>query len=98
MKIYYIETTLNGYIIKKTPICDWERNIDYIDKLIFIRDDEEINYYEEITGDMDELDDFLRRGKRSENNKDDKSNVYMEHYLTDSVGYYIDRYIGLMIK
>ena len=102
-KIYYIETTLNGYVFKRIEICDWDKDLDYVDKLIFKLDDEEVNYYEDIAGDMDELDAFLRTANHGYcEDYDDvlgtKRNTYLEFWKTTILGYYDDRYIGLEIK
>jgi len=97
--IYYIETTTNGYIVKKIKICEWNKNEEYIDKLIFNRDDEEIDYYNDVAGNFDDLDLFLRNGNNTEceEHSDIKSNIYLEYWLTDVLGYYQNIYIGLMI-
>lgn len=102
-KVYYIETTLNGYLIKKIEISNYISNKDYVEELTFNRDGEDVDYYNDITGDWDDLDEFLKHGSNNqcENydyNKGDKPHVYMEHWLTDTLGYYTDRYIGLMIR
>jgi len=101
-KIYYIETTLNGYITKKIEICDWVRNKDYMGELEFEYDGEMVEYYEVIAGDYDDLDIFLSNADstRCENYDDvlgGKPNVYLEYWLTTVLGYYKNKYIGLMI-
>jgi len=100
-KIYYIETTLNGYITKKIEICDWVRNKDYMGKLKFEYDiyGEIVEYYEDIAGDYDDLDIFLSNADSTKcENYDDilggKPNVYLEYWLTTVLGYYR----GLMIS
>lgn len=102
-KVYYIETTLNGYIIKQVEICEWESGKDFIEDLIFMRDEDEIDYYNDIAGNFDDLDIFLRYADstRCEDYYDDlgvRSNIYLEYWLTNLTGYYEDRFIGLMIK
>lgn len=102
-KLYYIETTLNGYIIKETELCDWVSGKDYIEDLYFTRDGEEVDYYNDIAGDLDDLDNFLKYADSSKcDNYEDvlggKPNVFLEYWLTTTLGYYDDRYIGLMIK
>ena len=41
-KINYIEATMNGYVFKRIPICDYTRNKDkdYLEELIFELDGE----------------------------------------------------------
>lgn len=104
-KIYYIETTRNGKVFNKTEICDYVLGKDYIDDLLFTRDGEEVNYYEDVAGMMDDLDLFLKKGNHNhceeyeeDNHLGTKKNVYLEYWYTDVLGYYEDRYIGLMIK
>lgn len=104
-KIYYIETTLNGYIFKRIPICDFIPGKDYIGDLVFYDEecDEEINFYEDLAGDMDELDAFLKRGSHSDcedydNELGTKKNVYMEYWQTNVLGYFEDRFVGLQIE
>lgn len=101
-KIKYIETTLNGYIIKKVEICDWDRTKDLTGMLTFEQDGEEVEYYNDIAGNMDELDEFLKTGSNNIEGYDKaintKENIYMEYWLTNTVGYYTDRYIGLIIE
>jgi hypothetical protein len=95
-KIFYIETTLNGYIIKKIPICDYNNKKDYCGELHFKLDGEEIEYYDEFAGDWEELDLFLRYGNNNhcvdyEDVLKTKSNIYLEYYKTISLGYYNDK-------
>lgn len=101
--IYYIEVDLHGYLLTKIRICEFESGKDYIEDLVFDRDGEEIDYYGDIAGDYDDLDNFLKNGsiydtKGEDNSLDNsKENIYLEMWLTDVVGYYNDRYIGLMV-
>lgn len=102
-KIYYIETTLNGYVIKKIQICEYKKHENYCGELRFKRGRYEIEYYDEIAGDWEDLDLFLECGNHNDcNDYEDvlgtKSNIYLEYYKTLSLGYYEDRYIGLMVK
>lgn len=100
-KIYYIETTLNGYITKRVEIAEWSRKKDYSGELWFEHEGEEKEYYEDIAGMMDELDEFLRTGSNVidgyDNELGTKENVYLEYWYTSVLGYYDDRYIGIMI-
>lgn len=103
LKINYIETTLNGYVFVRIPICDYIPGKDYMGDLVFTREDEEVNYYEDISGDMDELDAFLKRGSHLDcEDYDDvlgtERNTYLEYWYTNRLGYYTDRYIGLEIR
>ena len=97
-KIYYIETTLNGYITKKIEICDWVKNKDYMGKLKFEYYGDIVEYYEDIAGDYDDLDIFLSNADSTKcENYDDilggKPNVYLENWLTIAYSFYR----GLMI-
>lgn len=101
-KIYYIETTLNGYIIEKTPICDYVKGKDYCGELFFKLDGEEIEYYNDIAGDLNDLDLFLSFGNNQDcEDYDDrlgtKSNVYLEYWKTLVLGYYDNKFIGIMV-
>ena len=99
--VYDIETTINGYVLKKTKICKWESGKDFMDDLVFKRDGEEVDYYNDIAGDFDDLDNFLKYADNTkcENYEGiDKPNAYLEYWLTDTLGYYPDRYIGLIIE
>lgn len=101
-KIYYIETTLNGYITKKIEICDWNKSEDFDGEMNFNRDGEDLEYYNDISGDMNQLDEFLKRGSHNVNGYEDelgtKENIYLEYWYTNVLGYYSDMYIGLMIE
>lgn len=101
-KVYYIETTLNGYITKEIEIADWSRHEDLIGEMNFNRDGEELEYYNDIAGDMDQLDEFLRHGIHHVDGYEDElgteENIYLEYWYTNLLGYYTDKYIGLMIK
>jgi hypothetical protein len=101
-KIFYIETTLNGYVFKKIPICDYEVGKDYCGELNFELDGEEKEYYEDVAGDYDELDRFLKRGsnldcKEYDNVIGTKPHVYLEYFYTTSMGWFDDRFVGIMI-
>ena len=102
-QIFYIETTLNGYVLKQIEICEWKRDYEFIEDLLFTRDGEKVDYYQDLAGDMDELDTFLKYANCNdcedyENYINNEPNVYLEYWLTNSLGYYEERYIGLMIK
>ena len=101
-KINYIETTLNGYIIKRIEICDYDSKTDYIDKLIFEDDGETINYYEDITGDHDLLDAFLKQGSNRnigyESVISEQPHIFLDSWQTLTLGYYEDVFVGLEIK
>lgn len=107
--IYYIETTLNGYITKEIKICPYGILKDYCSELNFKLDGEEIEYYDKISGDWDELDLFLKRGKhydckeyKEETEKyfSTQPNVYLEFWDTFATGYYYDvnKIVGIMVK
>ena len=101
-KINYIETTMNGYVIKRVPICDYERGKDYIDDLVFVLDSEEVDYYNDITGDMDLLDEFLSRGTNQIEGYDgaigEKQHIFLEGWLTLQLVYITNKFIGLEIR
>jgi hypothetical protein len=103
--IYYIETTLNGYITKKIKITEWDKKKDYYGELTFNYENQDYEYYNDFSGDTDELDKFLKHGFHSacrkyqnENHLETKPNVYLEYWKTDSVGWYDDRYVGITIE
>src|SRR5690554_6239743 len=105
MNINYIETTLNGYIIKRIKICEYRPGKDYLFDLSFELGGEEVEYCEEFSGDLDELDAFLETGSNESiiayqdvNHLNTKSNVYLEYWKTDSLGWFEDRYVGLEIS
>lgn len=101
-KINYIETTLNGYVTKRIPICDYHPSIDYIDKLIFEDDGVSINYYEDITGDHELLDNFLKEGSNKnigyESAVGERANFFLEGWLTLELGSNDNLFIGLAIE
>lgn len=102
-RIYYIEAALNGYIVKEIPICDWDPERDYTDRLVFEDNGRTVDYYDVIAGDTDDLDTFLKHASHLacadyEDTVGTKPNVYLEFWLTDNIGYYEDRYLGLIIK
>lgn len=104
MKIYYIERLRNGFTFRRLPICEYVEGKDYVEELIFDKDGEEVDYYQDIAGNYDEVDLFLSKGTNKSCNEYDledhlgtKSNVYLEYWYTDVLGYYDDRYIGLEI-
>lgn len=101
-KINYIETTLNGYIIKRIEICKYEKGKDYMCDLNFNDDGVEIEYYDDICGDFDLLDEFLRKGTNEiegyEKAIDEKSNIFLDSWHTLTTGFCTDRFIGLEIK
>lgn len=102
-KVNYIETTLNGYVVKRVEICDYKLRADYFDKLIFDLDGEKVNFYEDIAGDLDSLDSFLRNGSTEciedyDNAMGEAKNVYLEGWRTLILGYHTDKFVGLEIK
>lgn len=103
-KINYIETTMNGYVFKRVPICDYTRNKDkdYLEELIFELDGEEVDYYNDITGDMDLLDEFLAKGTNQiesyEHAIGEKSHIFLEGWRTLQLGDITNKFIGLEIR
>lgn len=105
MEINYIETTLNGYITKRIKLADYVKGKDYCGELFFEMDGEEWEYYNDVCGDFDILDEFLAKGSnvdiveyQEENHLGTKENVLLEYYKTDMIGFYTDKYIGIEIK
>ena len=103
--INYIETTLNGYVIKRVKICEYEKDKDYYGELKFKLNGEEKDYHEDFCGDYSELDKFIENKShyglisyQDVNHLDTHENVYLEYWKTDSVGWYEDKYIGIEIS
>ena len=103
--INYIETTLNGYVVKRIKICRYSPDKDFLGKLRFKLDDEIVDYHEEIAGDYDEIDKFLEYGSHENiisyqdvNHLNTKENVYLEYWKTDTLGWFEDKYVGLEIS
>lgn len=94
-----METTLNGYVINKIEIDNWNPNHDYDGNLAFKYEEGTRENYYDISGDTDRLDRFLKTGSDIEKgNLVTKDNIMLEYWLTDTIEFYRDRYIGLMIK
>lgn len=105
MKVYYVETTLEGEITKEIELAEWNKNTDYWDLLVFQNDKGElVSYYHDIAREVDDIDTFLRDGnwKRCAEYRDKLRtrvyNVYLEYLSTDFWGKYENKYVGLMIK
>lgn len=105
MKIYYVETDLRGEIIKKQEICEWDKNKDYWDALVFPNEEGHlVSYYHDIAREVDDVDTFLSEGnwKKCAEYQDklrtDVKNVYLEYLSTDFFNKYEGKYVGLMIK
>lgn len=105
LNINYIETTLNGYIIKRVKITEYDKNKDYCGELHFKLNNEDVEYYEEFSGSWDTLDEFLSCGEsesiieyQEDNHLETKPNILLEYWKTDNLGWYEDKYIGLEIS
>lgn len=103
MKIYYIETDLDGNVYLEKEISEWNKNKDYIESLFFTHEDVKVNYYKDISKSIDDLDTFLANGNwlrcpTYQNELDTPDNVYLEYKLTKPEGKLENKYIGLMIK
>lgn len=103
--INYIETTLNGYIVKRIKIAEYDPKVDYIGELHFVNEGEDVEYYNDIAGDFDMLDKFLKDGSNTMileyqdvNHLGTKENVLLEYWKTDTLGWFDDRYIGIEIS
>lgn len=110
-KLYYIETTLNGYVFYKYEIKSYE---DYKEGKIDLEDliyghmtivdsfGNEENYPDDCAGNLEELETFIEKTSsknlkdfQEDNHLNVRPDTYIEYYRTDSVGWYDDRYIGL---
>lgn len=108
-KLNFIVTTLNGYVIERVPLADYETESanNIINKLFeqtFIsKHIGEFNYVDDIAGNVDDMESFITHKNNLKCNNDDspefsiKKNYYIETYHTD-IGYYPDFYVGLEIK
>ncbi len=119
----YIETTMNGYIIKRCPILEnvsrkeisklnpydeemyfnieTGKNVDVMDAKFddLLEDGVIIEYAGRFAGDFDTLERFLEFGTPNTDGKFAiKKNLYLEFWLTENLGWFDNKYIGLEIK
>lgn len=107
-KLNFIVTTLNGYIIERIPLANYETESanDIINKLFEkiynSKNIGEFNYVDDVAGNVDDMESFITHKNNLKcKNKDEpfsiKKNYYIETFHTD-IGYYPDFYVGLEIK
>lgn len=107
-KLNFIVTTLNGYIIERIPLANYETESanDIINKLFEkiynSKNIGEFNYVDDVAGNVDDMKSFITHKNNLKcKNKDEpfsiKKNYYIETFHTD-IGYYPDFYVGLEIK
>lgn len=108
-KLNFIVTTLNGYIIERINLADYENESanDIINKLFEQTFNSkhigEFNYVNDVAGNVDDMESFITDKNNLKCDKDNnpefsiKKNYYIETFHTD-IGYYPDFYVGLEIK
>lgn len=108
-KLYFIVTTLNGYVIERVKLADYEN--ESVDDILNKLHEEtfkskhigKFNYVDDVAGNLDDLELFIqnknnRKCKAVENMIFSiKDNCYIETHHTD-IGYYPDFYVGLEVK
>lgn len=110
MKLNFIVTTLNGYIIEKVEIGDYAKESvsELLDKLY----SEEFNskhigefvYIDDVAGNADDVDLFVENqsSKECECRKDGSlpfgiDDYYLIETVHNKIGYYTDFYVGLEV-
>lgn len=107
-KLNFIVTTLNGYIIERINLADYETEStnNIINKLFEQTFNSkhigEFNYVNDVAGNVDDMESFIthKNNLKCENKNEPfsiKKNYYIETFHTD-IGYYPDFYVGLEIK
>ena len=107
-KLNFIVTTINGYIIERINLADYETESanDIINKLFektfTSKHIGEFNYVDDVAGNVDDMESFITNKNNLKcENKDEpfsiNKNYYIETFHTD-IGYYPDFYVGLEIK
>lgn len=108
-KLNFIVTTLNGYIIERIPLADYEHESanGIINKLFEQTFNSkhigEFNYVNDVAGNVDDMESFVTNKNNLKCDNDNnpefsiKKNYYIETFHTD-IGYYPDFYVGLEIK
>lgn len=107
-KLNFIVTTINGYVIERIEICDYNRNkVNEMYDLLVTKEFNskhigEFNYIDDMAGNLNDLDIFLETGSNSKCEEEDykkySSNFLMEDWHTFVTGYIPDYIIGLEIK
>lgn len=111
MKLSFIVTTLNGYVIERVEIGDYmkESSEDILEKLyseeFTSKHIGEFNYIDDVAGDTDDVDLFVKN-KSSKNcsfreDEDlpfDVDYRYLLETVHNKIGYYTDFYVGLEVK
>lgn len=111
MKLSFIVTTLNGYVVEKVEIGDYtkESSNEILDKLyseeFTSKHIGEFNYIDDVAGNTDDVDLFVKN-KSSKNcsfREDEDLPFEVDYcYLLETVhnkiGYYTDFYVGLEVK
>ena len=111
MKLNFIVTTLNGYIIERVEIGDYtkESSEAILEKLyskeFTSKHIGEFNYIDDVAGNADDVDLFVKKRSSEECSfrKDESLPFYIqERFLLETVhnknGYYTDFYVGLEVK
>ena len=111
MKLNFIVTTLNGYVIERVEIGDYvkESSGELLDKLysegFTSKHIGEFVYIDDVTGNADDVDLFVENqsSKECECRKDGSLPFDIgDHYLLETVhnktGYYTDFSVGLEVK
>ena len=108
-KLYFIVTTLNGYVIESIKLANYEEESvdEIIDKLysesFTSKKIGEFNYVDDVAGNVDDMESFIKYGNNrkceelSNLNFSIKEHCYIETHHTD-IGYYPDFYVGLEVK
>lgn len=108
-KLYFIVTTLNGYVIERIKLANYEEESvdEIIDKLysenFTSKKIGEFNYVDDVAGNVDDMESFIkyrnsRKCKELSNlNFSIKERCYIETHHTN-IGYYPDFYVGLEVK
>jgi hypothetical protein len=108
-KLYFIVTTLNGYVIERINLANYEEESvdEIIDKLysenFTSKNIGEFNYVDDVAGNVDDLESFIkcRNNRKCEDisnlNFSIKEHCYIETHHTD-IGYYPNFYVGLEVK
>jgi hypothetical protein len=108
-KLYFIVTTLNGYVIERIKLADYEKESvdEIIDKLysenFTSKNIGEFNYVDDVAGNVDDMESFIkyRNNRKCEDisnlNFSIKESYYIETHHTD-IGYYPNFYVGLEAK
>ena len=103
MKVNFIITTLNGYIIERIRVTEGNNPDSIIDSLLTqsIHSNRlgDFIYGDDMMGSMDDLEVFITE-KSNENCKGEfrdgfKSHTFIEKWMTGVVGYFDDIYVGL---